>query len=253
MNYFITDLDHCIIFPKKLKDTGFPEAHTEIYTRQNEPYRGAVMPNVLIDMIERVADKNIIITARPFVDVDKLSMPFNYEYAICSHGADIYQNGTIIHSLVNESGAASVAAAYTYLLEVEKIQKANKEFSVLADEIGVVNSEFTGTPAYIGIKLKDESDAEDFYKQYNLDFLMSDSSFNLKLLENGRTLTLIPTTVSKEHALSYMLENVINKESKTPFLIGAGDSHSDMPFMRMCHWCMTPSTSQIMQQPTAKI
>jgi hypothetical protein len=54
--------------------------------------------------------------------------------------------------------------------------------------------------------------------------------------------------VDKALALSYLISNHINKVDRSPLLIGAGDSASDLPFMKLCQLCLAPSQSQIIQE-----
>ncbi len=60
---------------------------------------------------------------------------------------------------------------------------------------------------------------------------------------NGNNLALIPPGISKAAATAYLLKTW---RADGPLLvIGVGDSHSDLAFMRLCDLWMTPTGSQL--------
>lgn len=61
---------------------------------------------------------------------------------------------------------------------------------------------------------------------------------------NGSNMALLPEYLSKEQAVSYLIETVFC--DKDFMLIGVGDSLTDCGFMALCDFIITPGHSQIM-------
>lgn len=57
---------------------------------------------------------------------------------------------------------------------------------------------------------------------------------------NSNNLSFIPDAVRKKHAVLYLQEKLGN-----PLSVGIGDSHTDLEFMQVCDFWMTPQNSQI--------
>jgi len=64
---------------------------------------------------------------------------------------------------------------------------------------------------------------------------------------NGRNMALLPCYASKANAVAFLM-NDYKKTYPHSLFIGAGDSHSDLPFMQLCHYMMIPHQSQINQR-----
>ena len=64
---------------------------------------------------------------------------------------------------------------------------------------------------------------------------------------NGHNMALLPAYASKAEAVGWVMERV-NRELDNPLFIGIGDSESDLPFLRLCHYAMIPQRSQIRHQ-----
>ncbi len=60
---------------------------------------------------------------------------------------------------------------------------------------------------------------------------------------NGNNLALIPPEISKAAAVAFLLGRL--RETGPVLAIGVGDSHSDLDFMRLCDFWMTPTASQL--------
>lgn len=58
---------------------------------------------------------------------------------------------------------------------------------------------------------------------------------------NANFLAAMPSWMGKEQAVAWLLANVVPTGALT---IGLGDSQSDLPFMRLCHYAMLPVASQ---------
>lgn len=240
MKWLVTDLDHTLIYPKRRFTNYYPGELLEVFVRESDATRGAVMPDVLLDLISVVGEKKVAITARNYDDVKKLNFPFQWDYIITSHGADIIKGDQFIHSMIDEETSALIDEAYAILVREESRNDFDLAKSITCVKSGA-NQEWS---SFIEIKLHDASHADVFIDQYELQYLCVE---DLVLHENGTTLTILPRNLNKETAFAYLGTEIIKKEDKDAFLIGAGDSDSDLPFMRLCHWCMAPSNSQIIK------
>lgn len=67
---------------------------------------------------------------------------------------------------------------------------------------------------------------------------------NLRAAQNGNNLSFSPAHVSKAAAVRYLIEETGITGPDTP-VFGIGDSVSDLPFMRLCHFKVVPTGSQI--------
>ncbi|MBS2005343.1 MAG: trehalose phosphatase, partial [Cyanobacteria bacterium SZAS LIN-5] len=59
---------------------------------------------------------------------------------------------------------------------------------------------------------------------------------------NGNNFALLPPFLSKERAVEYFLRELAPPHD---CLIGIGDSRSDLGFMALCDYVVTPTRSQI--------
>jgi hypothetical protein len=60
---------------------------------------------------------------------------------------------------------------------------------------------------------------------------------------NGNNLAYMPAWLNKRHAVAYLVEQIRIDAPDTP-IIGIGDSHSDIGFMDLCDYAVTPTSSQ---------
>lgn len=75
------------------------------------------------------------------------------------------------------------------------------------------------------------------------------SEFDLSGLQqhiNGNNLSFTPTGISKMEACRHLIDRIGDRDGAP--LIGIGDSVTDLPFMTLCDFMMTPSASQIAER-----
>lgn len=97
--------------------------------------------------------------------------------------------------------------------------------------------------AYTVVKsnLPDNGACLELVESWLLDMLGSDSQWRIH--RNGNNLALLPPGLSKAAAARFVIEQL---SAQGEYLyVGVGDSVSDMDFMRICDYWMTPSASQI--------
>lgn len=61
---------------------------------------------------------------------------------------------------------------------------------------------------------------------------------------NGENMALLPPYARKERAVAFLMER-LQQQHPAPLFIGLGDSVTDVPFLALCHYAMTPRTCQI--------
>lgn len=65
---------------------------------------------------------------------------------------------------------------------------------------------------------------------------------------NGHNLALLPPFASKAKAVEHIMEIIREQASSPPLFVGFGDSVTDIPFLKLCHFALTPQNCQIHQQ-----
>ena len=61
---------------------------------------------------------------------------------------------------------------------------------------------------------------------------------------NGNNLAVLPRIINKESAVDYLIQTYRQQHSDLVFF-GAGDSHTDAPFMALCDYALIPRNTQL--------
>ncbi len=61
---------------------------------------------------------------------------------------------------------------------------------------------------------------------------------------NGNNLAVLPPSIGKRAAVAYLLDRLQIDHGEL-FVVGAGDSLTDTPFLSLCHAAVIPTRSQI--------
>jgi len=61
---------------------------------------------------------------------------------------------------------------------------------------------------------------------------------------NGNNLAVLPSIINKESAVSYLMAEY-KKQHPDLLTFGAGDSHTDAPFMGLCDYALIPKNTQL--------
>lgn len=68
---------------------------------------------------------------------------------------------------------------------------------------------------------------------------------------NGNNLAFLPPWLNKRDAAQYVIDDFRAGDPQR-LIVGIGDSHSDVGFMDLCDYAMTPTTSQLWQHVTSE-
>lgn len=61
---------------------------------------------------------------------------------------------------------------------------------------------------------------------------------------NGNNLAILPPSISKRAAVAYLIQKLRASHGEL-FVVGAGDSLTDAPFLSLCHAALIPTRSQV--------
>lgn len=68
---------------------------------------------------------------------------------------------------------------------------------------------------------------------------------------NRHNMALLPPYASKARAVEHVMARILEEVGAAPLFVGVGDSVSDVPFLKLCHFAITPQGSQIHQETWA--
>lgn len=68
---------------------------------------------------------------------------------------------------------------------------------------------------------------------------------------NGHNMALLPPFACKARAVEHVMDLIREDASAPPLFVGLGDSLTDVPFLKLCHFALTPQGSQIHQEAWA--
>ena len=88
----------------------------------------------------------------------------------------------------------------------------------------------------------DYAQLQNLLTQYIQPLLMEYIDFKVYL--NGNCLTILPRCVNKAHAVEYCIQ-ALEQQYGEIITMGMGDSLSDLPFMTLCDYVMTPKHTQL--------
>ncbi|MDX1656174.1 MAG: hypothetical protein R3310_13265 [Candidatus Competibacteraceae bacterium] len=69
-----------------------------------------------------------------------------------------------------------------------------------------------------------------------------------RIHHNGRNMALLPPYADKARAVAFVMERLRSRCVEPPLFLGLGDSLSDLPFMKLCHFALVPRQSQIVER-----
>jgi hypothetical protein len=184
------------------------------------------------------------VTARGRSGLRRCALPIDGPAVLAFGGAILLDDGTPDpdwRALVEETVAPEAGRLAFLKKETERLAKERK----LPVRVGIVEED--GLKLFVSVKPLDDDDAESVAMAAEDARRLAPEGWTLHL--NDVSLALIPPGISKERAASALLERLAGPDT---LVIGAGDSLTDLPFMRLCDWCVIPSDAQILELLSGK-
>jgi hydroxymethylpyrimidine pyrophosphatase-like HAD family hydrolase len=166
-------------------------------------------------------------------------------YAICSHGGLILlpdgQPEPRWRKRITTEAAGHQLAFVSLLGAVRfRTTKAGVDARIRAISEGDLE-------LYISIKHNQE-DASELARLAEI--LTEEMPAGWRLCLNDNNLAVLPPFLGKELAVDWFLQEMARPDT---FVVGFGDSLSDVPFMALCDYALTPSCSQLFSSLLARI
>lgn len=184
----------------------------------------------------------IAVTARSVEAMARVQLPLIHG-AVCAHGAVIVNPDGSIDQDWQAQMSAQLAPYQSRLKALVKhVLQVALDDQVDAAAQNPVRSwvvEEQGLGIYVVVK---QQQASPLILKTLLDHLDAAQLEGYYIHMNGNNLALIPTPVSKAHAVKSLLAKI--NPDNTQVVLGWGDSLSDIGFLQTCHWWGVPQRSQ---------
>ncbi|BCG65809.1 MAG: hypothetical protein methR_P3672 [Methyloprofundus sp.] len=167
------------------------------------------------------------------------------EGAILNHGATILcADGREDEQWRTKIGAPLKALSFLLVQIKESIARYAQTHGI---EVLVRITTESGLDYYVEVRHKQASNTElrSLLKQYIQPLLADYTDFKVYL--NSNSLTILPCCVNKVHAVAYYIKTLEQQYGEI-LTMGMGDSLSDVPFMALCDYVMTPKGTQLYGQ-----
>ena len=185
--------------------------------------------------------KIVPVTGRDIHAFDRVMLPFQEE-VVLNHGAVILDKNRTVDSVWMDGMMQALPDYHEKLLEVwanvEAYCRRHIGFkSRLVRDFGItwygVIKHADGTEAALRPLL------DDMIKTHPS---ILDGSLYWHI--NGNNLAVLPKIINKESAVRYLIEGYQQQHTEL-LTFGAGDSHTDAPFMGLCDYALIPKNTQL--------
>lgn len=188
-----------------------------------------------VDMIN-AGSLVVPVTAREIDGFRRVKMRFT-SYAITSFGAVILTPGGELepewHAYIKEQSDRAAQEVETCLITLKRLAEregVDARVYIISD---------AGMPLYVNAKHNGRNVDELKTLAFMLNVNLPDG---WKLHLNGNNLAAMPAYIGKEYAVDYYLKNLAPPHS---FVLGLGDSFTDLGFMGLCDYAITPTRGQV--------
>ena len=178
----------------------------------------------------------IPVTARETDGFRRVRMRFS-SFAVTSFGAVILTPAGEIephwHSYIQEQSAKvadDLAGCHHILAQMAEIENIDARIYKIVD---------AGLSLYVNAKHNGHN-----VEELRLLAMMFSAALpsGWKMHFNGNNLAILPPYIGKEYAVEYYLKNLAPSHS---FVLGLGDSFTDLGFMGLCDYAITPTRGQV--------
>ncbi|ADJ28865.1 hypothetical protein [Nitrosococcus watsonii] len=185
----------------------------------------------------------IPVTGRNLEALGRIRSPFFSNYRITSHGALVWDTNSALlpewESTIRGEALIWEPRMQHLLVVIEGYQRAEQvedlRFRIIYD---------AGIPVYLSIKggPKQLSAVEGVVVPLWV------QEMGGRFHRNDHNMALLPPYADKARAVKYIMTLIREHCEEPPLFIGMGDSLTDIPFLRACHYALTPQNSQIQQE-----
>lgn len=179
----------------------------------------------------------IPVTGRNLTALRRVVSPSFASYRITSHGALVL--GPDERPLPGWDGRLREQVPY-WTARLSDAAGLAEEL-ILSEQLGlrVRIIEDLGIPVYVSVKGPSPELAR-------LGELLVPSWRDGILHRNDQNLALLPSFADKAAAVRFLMDEIVHEANgEEPLFIGVGDSLTDLPFLRHCHFAVVPQHSQI--------
>jgi hypothetical protein len=234
--YIFTDLDDSLFQTgrKCPEQTSLFAAAMDRYGQILSYFTGA--QKLLLTLLEQ--GTVIPVTGRNTAALERVHLRFT-SYRVISHGA-------LILAPEGQPDAAWLTACQSRHGDwAERMETASRQINQCIERSGLALRcrviEDHRRPVYVSIK-GDEPDLERLAAYADEIWHEEDAQVH----RNGQNMALLPPFASKEKAVEFLMRR-FGETNAEPLFLGLGDSLTDLPFLRLCHYAITPRDSQIQE------
>lgn len=183
------------------------------------------------------------VTARNRETFSRVRLPFN-TWAILNHGATILTPDAQCD--LNWHTRQSAHALHTRAWLRQQYQRLQQLADAQNTAVRLRINQDDGLDLYVLLKAQsaDETAVARLAADYRTRYHAPEDGY---IHCNGNNLAILPYWLGKAPAVA-CLQAYLRAQYGEILSIGCGDSHSDLAFMRLCDYWLTPSRSQIDQQ-----
>lgn len=237
-----TDLDDTLFQTRrKLRGDEGPLTPATVDTR-GEPHSFCTPPQQALLAHFQASGMTVIpVTGRDRAAMSRVRVPFT-SWRVLDHGATIL-------TPEGETDPGWSAYVLEHLRNVaEHLAHCTEGVRDLARELGCRLRRHEAHGAHLMTVAKHpEADPEALgLLQARWEALASGS--DLQVIANANNVTVLPSRPGKADAVRYLLEQHF---PDAPLILGLGDSISDLGFMNVCHFAVTPPRGQLLRAVTA--
>lgn len=237
---FLTDLDDTLF--RSLHKHASTKGLTQVTTALNDRHGfSAPHENRLLETA-KASGLVIPVTARSREAFDRVDLSFGTKRAVLSNGAVVLDE--------NGDPDAGWASQMSYIGHESSHDMRGMMCMIreeFADAVRTWIVEENDAPAYLCMKVNGNPDENEAGRVISEAGAVLMEHFDLSEFQhhvNGNNLSLTPAGISKKAAVEHLVKSLDNRPE---LIIGIGDSLTDLPFMGVCDFMMTPSGSQISQ------
>lgn len=183
----------------------------------------------------------IPVTGRDPAAMDRVTLPFT-SWRILDHGATVVRPD----GQVDQAWAQHVRSA---LREVAgALDHCTARVQPLAGSLGCRVRAHHAHDAHFMTVVKHPQASPDALEQVQSFWQRETQGSALHVIANANNVSVLPRTPGKAQAVQYLLDHVF---PDAPLTFGLGDSVSDLGFMNVCHFAVTPPQGQLMRAAVA--